>query len=96
MSRPEFITNEDIIRWSETIDRDLPKHMSSDALIREVCYAGQWLVESLQDLQCPEEIITRIQYTAGRLSFGREPWAVHQMLLSSYQSDELVFEENLN
>lgn len=94
MSRPEFVTNEDIIRWSERIDQDLPEHMVNNAIIREVCYAGQWLVEQLSDLNCPEDIIARIQYTAGQMSFGREPWTVHQILLEAFQNNELIFEED--
>lgn len=47
MSRPKFISNEDLDRWSDIIDNDLtlPKHVAKEALIREVCYAGLWLAE---------------------------------------------------
>lgn len=96
MSRPNFVNNEDILRWSEKIDSDLPSDMADNAIIREVCYAGQWLVEKLFDLKCPLDIVSRIQYTGGRLSFGKDPWAVHQELLEAYQNNELVFEDEAN
>lgn len=95
MSRPDFVTNEDILRWSEKIDQDLPKNLASDAIIREVCYAGQWLVEQLQELQVPDEIVARLQYTAGKLSFGRDPWEMHRGLLLAYEDNQLVFEPEL-
>jgi hypothetical protein len=92
MPRPDFITNEDILRWSEQINEELPPEMAEDALLREVCLAGKWMVEQLQILHCPDEICIRIQYTAARLSFGRDPWVMHQQLLHGYQDDELIFE----
>jgi len=101
MSRPEFVTNEDIARWSENIDNDpkLPVTLSSNPVIREVCYAGLWLCEELEKLGCPEELITRIQFTAGRAAYGRDPWEVHQELLNGYKNNELEYEvdpETLN
>lgn len=92
MPRPDFVTNEDILRWSEKIDQDLPPNLASDAIIREVCYAGQWLVEQLRELQVPEEIMARLQYTAGKLSFGRDPWDMHRGLLLAYEDNQLDFE----
>jgi hypothetical protein len=95
MSRPEFVTNEDILRWSENIDNDdnIPAVVKDSAIIREVCYAGLWLAEELEKLNCTEDIITRIQFTAGRLSFGRDPWQVHQKMLEDYKNKELEFEK---
>jgi hypothetical protein len=97
MSRPEFITHEEIERWSEKIDKDellasLPADFSQSPIIREVCYAGLWLVESLQNLNCPETIIARIQWQAGALSFGRDTWDVHQQILQDYKDNKLIFE----
>lgn len=94
MSRPEFITNEDITRWSDNIDNDpnISVGLAQSALIREVCYAGLWLCEQLEELNCPEELILRIQYTAGKLSFGRDAWEVHIKMLEDYKSDTLEYE----
>lgn|ERR1700722_4394408 len=93
MSRPEFITNENIVQWDSLLDEDPSvKTMAQFAIIREVCYAGYWLAEELQKLQCPMEYITRIQFTGGQLSFGRDPWEVHQELLQRYKNNELEFE----
>jgi len=94
MNRPDFITDEDISRWSENIDNDpnLPSYMASEPTIREVCYAGLWLSEKLSELNCPDIFIQRIQYTAGRLSFGRDIWQVHQDILENFKQNKLNYE----
>jgi hypothetical protein len=96
MPRPDFITNEDIIRWSNYIEEDkfTPPDLLKSAIIREVCYSGLWLSEQLEKLQCPDSIIVRIQWTAGKLSYGRDPWEVHQEMLKQYQDNTLVFESD--
>lgn len=95
MKRPDFVTNEDIDRWSKIIDEDpsFPKEYKDLSILKEVCYAGCWLSESLTALQCPEELIFRIQWTAGRLSFGRDPWEIHQNMFNDYVNNDLTFEE---
>jgi hypothetical protein len=96
MPRPKFITEKDILRWSENIDTDpaFPKALSSVPIIREVCFAGLYLAEQLEKANCPDFLITRIQYFAGRLSFGRDPWDVSQEVLEKYKNNELLFEED--
>lgn len=102
MPRPENVTNEDIARWSEIIDNDplITPILASTAIIREVLYAGQWLVDRLDEVNCPDHIIGRILYTAGALSFGRkDPWEVHQEILQQFKNGSLIFEpepDNLN
>jgi hypothetical protein len=95
MLRPNFVTEDDILRWSNIIDNDpdMPKSLANSPTIREVCYAGLWLCDELEKLECPEFVIVRIQDTAGRLSFGRDAWDVSAKLLESYKNNELVFEE---
>ena len=93
MSRPEFITTEDVTRWSENIDNDksIPPTLSKVPVIREVCFAGLWLSEQLDILECPKSLIVRIQFTAGKASFGRDIWKVHQQFLEDYESNTLNF-----
>lgn len=94
MPRPESVTNEDIFRWSERIDKDLAGSpaLGQNPIIREVCYAGQWLADKLIELNCPDHLIGRMIYTAGGLSFGRgDPWTVHQEILSLYMDGSLEF-----
>lgn len=96
-NRPEFVTEEDIKRWDTNMDNDNDTFCAGlykDPTIREVCYSGLWLCEQLEDLKCPPEYITRIQYTAGRCSFGRDPWEVHQEFLESYKLNKLEFEQD--
>lgn len=92
MSRPDYITDADIARWTKNINSD--SNIPNSAVFREVCYAGLWLVESLDELDCPDELIVRIQYTAGKLSFGRDPWEVAIQLLDLYKNDELLYEQD--
>ena len=101
--RPNFISTEDFSRWDKNIDTDPNIHyqISIEPIIREVLYAGLWLIEELEKLSCPYEFIARIQFAAGKLCFGRDPWEVHQSMLEKYKNDELKFEadtdiKNLN
>lgn len=96
MTRPDFVTEEDITRWLDNMERDerLPKVLLDSPVIKEVCFAGLWLCERLEQLGCPDELIVRIQFTAGKLSFGREPWEVVQNLLDGYRNNELEFESD--
>jgi hypothetical protein len=94
MSRPEYVTNEDLSRWSEKIDNDplMSPGLAQNPLIREVCYAGRWLCERLESLNCPDEMIGRIMYTAGEICFGRpDPWEIHRDILARYMAGELEF-----
>lgn len=96
MKRPEFITNEDISRWSEIIDNDptIPKELVQQAIVREVFYAGLYLSEQLEKLECPAELLVRIQFSAGKYSFGRDPWAAHLEILDLYKNNQLKFEKD--
>ena len=98
MKRPEFVSNEDITRWSDHLDNDtqMPKGLDSLPLFQEVLYAGMWLGEQLQQLGCSDLLMTRITYTAGQLSFGRDPWEVVQEVLKAYKDNELEFEIDYN
>jgi hypothetical protein len=95
MPRPNTVTNEDLDRWSEKIDNDplLPASIAQNPIIREVCYAGQWLADKLTELDCPDHLVARMMYTAGRLCFGRkDPWEVHLDMLSRFIDGTLEFE----
>jgi|SRR5271166_834135 len=95
MSRPESVTYEDITRWSEKIDNDplMDVDLAQNPIIREVCYAGQWLSDKLTELNCPDHLIGRIIYTGGALCFGRrDPWRVHQDLFDRFINGTLEFQ----
>lgn len=98
MRRPDFITNTDIARWSSELDSDpdMPQEMINEPILREVCYAGMWLVEELQKQRCPDELITRIQFSAGKASFGNDPWNIHENFLNGYKNNELDFQIDPN
>jgi hypothetical protein len=74
--------------------------MAQNAIIREVCYAGQWMADKLIEMDCPDDLIGRMMFTAGRICFGRkDPWEVHQELHQQFVDGVLEFEEdegNLN
>jgi len=100
MSRPTFITQDQIENWTEQIKSDpLFPHEEAERLggehkeaFFESCFAGFYLAEELVKLSCPTELILRIQYTAGNLSFGRDPWEEHLKVLEAYKRGELLFE----
>lgn len=95
MPRPDFITNEDLSRWSESIDTDplMDQNLAQNPIIREVCYAGQWLADKLTELNCPDHLIGRMMWTAGRVCFGRkDPWLIHQDLFDRFAQGTLEFE----
>jgi hypothetical protein len=95
MPRPNYITNEDIARWSETIDTDpfISEGIASNPIIREVCYAGQWLADRLTEVECPDHLIGRMMTTAARRCFGRKDfWLIHQEILDQFIAGTLEFE----
>lgn len=103
MARPDFVTEEDITRWSEQLKSDpnlaevfetLPEEIVSDDIL-ETCYAGLWLCEELEKLECPESLIMRIQYTAGKLSYGHDVWEVHLQILEGYKNNQLEMADEL-
>ena len=96
-NRPDFIKEEDIVIWSDSLDNDPKlKNVQGIPALREVCYAGLYLAEELEQLSCPKDLIVRIQYTAGVMSFGRDAWEVAVMLLDKFKKEELEFEADLD
>lgn len=96
MKYNSLVTLEEIAKYDQLIDNDplIPANYKMVAVIREVCRAGLWLSEQLTKSGCPGILITRIQWTAGRLSYGRDIWEVHKDILQKYQNNELIFEED--
>ncbi len=95
MPRPSSVTNEDLAKWSETIDNDplVSVGMAQNPIIREVCYAGQWLADRLAEINCPDHLIGRMMYTAAQMCFGRkDPWEIHQDILNRFIDGSLEFE----
>lgn len=94
--RPNFITNDDIARWDSIIEQDefCTPEMKASVIFKEVCYSGLWLSEELAKLQCPDSLITRMQYSAGKDSFGREPWEIVQKYLEEYKNNKLILEDD--
>lgn len=85
--RPSFIKQTDITRWQHELESDstLPPVALHSSIIKEVCFAGLWLVEKLIDLDCPDDVNVELQTKAAKLSYGKNPWEVHQKVLSDYQ-----------
>lgn len=94
MTRPQNLSYEDFQRYDKIIDQDprIPEALASQPIIREVLYAGLYLAEQLSELSCPSEYIVRIQYTAGQVSYGRDPWEVHCNILEMFKNNKLDFE----
>jgi len=103
MPRPSSVTNEDLTKWSEKIDNDplMDQNLAQNPIVREICYAGQWLADKLTELDCPDHLIGRMMYTAAQICFGRkDPWEIHLEILNRFVDGTLEFEmepeENLN
>jgi len=88
MRRPDFVSDDDIARWSKELDNDttISSDLISEPILKEVCLAGMWLNERLEELGCPVELITRIQFGAGRYSYGRDIWMSHKKFLDDYNN----------
>ena len=93
MKRPDFVTNEQINRWSDALEKDkfTPAFFKETDLLREIMYAGFWLLEELETLECEELLITRIQFTHGAMSYGNDCWKIANDLLIAYKNNELEF-----
>ena len=81
------VSEEDILRWSANIDGNskIPKFIADNETIREVMYSGLWLIDELVLRECSDVNIVALQFKAGKLSFGRDPWEVHQKVLRDYE-----------
>jgi len=90
----KILTDEQLIKFNNCIDNDqfLPQSCKDNPIIRDLCRSGLWLCEQLEKLKCPEELIVRIQYSAGKASFGHDCWDVHQQFLDGYVNNQLDFE----
>ena len=99
MLRPDFVTQLDIARWDINIAQDISVSILGVGTLpafKEVIYAGLWIAEQLDQLGCNPLLITRIQYTAGQLSYSRDPWEVVQEVLKAYKENDLQFEIDYN
>lgn len=88
MKRPDFVCDDDIVRWSKELDDDptIPKELIKEPILKEVCLAGMWLNEKLNELGCPSEMITKLQFGAGKQSYGKNIWEIHKKFLDDYNS----------
>ena len=91
--RPTFITNEQIIRWGEALEKDelTPSFFKEADLLREIMFAGFWLLEELVLLGCEQHIIGQLQFTHGAMSYGNDTWKIADELLAAYKKGELTF-----
>jgi len=93
----KYLTNEKLAEYDSAIDDDpfIPKEYKDNFVIREVCRAGLYLCDELDILGCPMNLIIRIQYTAGKLSFGRDPWQMHLFILDEYKNNRLELSDEI-
>ena len=88
------LSSDQIALYDDIIDNDttIADEYKSDPTVREVMRAGLFLAHQLDNMKCPHETILRIQYTAGEMSFGHDPWEVVGELLEGYTNGTLEFE----
>ncbi len=92
----KYVTFEQLSEYDHNIDNDpyIDDLIKKNPTIREVCRAGLFLCSALEDLDCPQSLILRIQWTAGKLSYRNDPWEVHASILEKYKNNTLVLEED--
>lgn len=88
------LSSDQIQLYDDIIDNDntIADEYKTDPTVREVMRAGLFLAHQLDNMKCPHETILRIQYTAGEMSFGHDPWEVVSELLEQYTSGTLEME----
>lgn len=91
MKRPDFVTNEQLSRWAEALDKDkfVPAFFKEADILREIMYAGFWLMEQLKELDCADHLIVQIQFTHGAMSYGNDTWKIADEILTAYKKGEL-------
>lgn len=100
MSKPEFVTDEEIAELDRRIDAEISDtildvaSLRQNTAAREVMRAGLWLTTELEKLGCNETLAFQFQYTFGQDSFGREPWELAQEMLNSYMNNTYTISEN--
>lgn len=89
--RPDFITDEQIAIWDEHIKRDevlldvVPVELVNQPEIKEVLYAGLWVVEELTKMGYDDTVVADIQYAHGRQSFGNDTWQIARIFIDAYK-----------
>lgn len=91
MIRPDFITTEQITTWDLHLKQDqdllgiMPEELINQPEIKEVLYAGLWLVDQLRNFGQDEQTVMDIQYAHGRQSFGNDPWIIAKIFSNAYK-----------
>ena len=92
-----YASPEQIEQYDLLIDNDpYMGDLKNNPEIREVCRAGLWMCEELSQLNCPEQLIVRIQFTAGKLSYNKNPWEIHNSILQDYKNNKLYIDNKKN
>lgn len=91
----KYVTYDQIDSYDASIDNDpyIDNFIKSNKKIREVCRAGLYLYESLQNLNCHPSLIIKIQFTAGKLSYNKDPWEIHFSMIEKYKNNSLILEK---
>lgn len=92
----KYVSFEEISVIDNYLDKDpyMLSEYKNNPIIREVCRAGLFLCSKLEELNCPENLIVRIQWTAGKLSYNKDPWEVHNDILEKYKNNTLIIEND--
>lgn len=96
MPRPEFITSEQVIAWDLNIQNDkmIPEYLKNNPIILEVMRSGLWVAEELDKLGCDRVMITQLQYTHGRLCFGRDAWEQASLIVNDYAAGNFTINKD--
>ncbi len=90
-ARPDFITEEQIAKWDTDLKNDttlletIPLELINEPEMKEVLYAGLWVVEELTRMGYDSTTVSDIQYSHGRQSFGRDTWQIAKIFVDAYK-----------
>ena len=100
----KYVSLDQIIDFDCQIDSDpYLIQYKKNPFVREVCRAGLFLCTKLEELKCPESLITKIQKSVGMASmqfgsldskdFSKDPWEMHAYALQAYINNTLIIND---
>ena len=93
-----FLTDQQYQEYLTIIEQDQTTTdlIKTTPQLKEVVLAGVWLSDELKKLNCHPSLLFRIHYTAGQLSYGKDPWQVHQDILEKYKNNQLQWDPEVD
>jgi hypothetical protein len=90
----KYVSLNKILEYDFNINSDplMSSEHKNSSDIREACRAGFYLLEQLKKINCHPSLLNKIKWTAGLLSYKKDPWEIHNLVLEKYKDNTLVLE----